>query len=129
VSDNLYYAFASSRVGVRRRNKMQATNEKSFSTASQSNTKNLVETLPTREGWSSPLVLYNNCWIRSSMLPSAISLTLVAPMLSWRHIQSAVPPGCRPLHSPSPTVQHTHFRTIHCTRRTRRSLYDLSESR
>jgi hypothetical protein len=50
---------------------MQATN---VATASQSNTKNLVETLPTREGWSSPLVLYKNCWIRSSMLPSAMSV-------------------------------------------------------
>jgi hypothetical protein len=71
----LYNAFTSGRVGVHRRNKMQATNEKSFSTASQSNdTNNLVEALPTREGWSSPLVLYKNCWIRSSMLPSAMSV-------------------------------------------------------
>ncbi|VAH53766.1 unnamed protein product [Triticum turgidum subsp. durum] len=28
----------------------------------------LVATFPTREGWSTPLTLYNNCWLRSHML-------------------------------------------------------------
>ncbi|XP_062196960.1 cytosolic sulfotransferase 17-like [Phragmites australis] len=53
--------------------KMHPGNEKSSSTSpsvpisSQSYTENLVEILPTREGWSSPLILYKNFWIRSSM--------------------------------------------------------------
>ncbi|VAH53768.1 unnamed protein product [Triticum turgidum subsp. durum] len=34
----------------------------------ESNTEALIATLPTREGWSTPLTLYNNCWLRSHML-------------------------------------------------------------
>ncbi|KAF0909889.1 hypothetical protein E2562_000199 [Oryza meyeriana var. granulata] len=30
--------------------------------------ENPIATLPTREGWSTPLILYNNCWLRSHML-------------------------------------------------------------
>ncbi|XP_062198150.1 cytosolic sulfotransferase 18-like [Phragmites australis] len=54
--------------------KMQHGNEKSCPTSppvprsSQSYTEDLVETLPTREGWSTPLILYKNCWLRSHML-------------------------------------------------------------
>uniref|UniRef100_A0A0E0LYX3 Sulfotransferase n=1 Tax=Oryza punctata TaxID=4537 RepID=A0A0E0LYX3_ORYPU len=29
---------------------------------------NPIAILPTREGWSTPLTLYNNCWLRSHML-------------------------------------------------------------
>lgn len=29
---------------------------------------NPMATLPTREGWSTPLTLYNNCWLRSHMV-------------------------------------------------------------
>ncbi|VAH38399.1 unnamed protein product [Triticum turgidum subsp. durum] len=31
-------------------------------------TEALVATLPTREGWSTPLTLYNKCWLRSHMV-------------------------------------------------------------
>ena len=34
----------------------------------ESNTEALIATLPTREGWSTPLTLYNKCWLRSHML-------------------------------------------------------------
>uniref|UniRef100_A0A0D9XBP5 Sulfotransferase n=1 Tax=Leersia perrieri TaxID=77586 RepID=A0A0D9XBP5_9ORYZ len=31
-----------------------------------------IATLPTREGWSTPLTLYNNFWLRSHLLPKCI---------------------------------------------------------
>jgi len=36
--------------------------------ASSQPDEDLVATLPTREGWSTPLTLYDNCWLRSHMV-------------------------------------------------------------
>ncbi|XP_037415702.1 cytosolic sulfotransferase 17-like [Triticum dicoccoides] len=41
---------------------------------SKSHTENLVETLPTREGWATPLVLYSNCWIRANSLKDSMAV-------------------------------------------------------
>ncbi|VAI79183.1 unnamed protein product [Triticum turgidum subsp. durum] len=42
--------------------------------SSKTHTENLIATLPTREGWSTPLLLYNNCWIRPHCLNDAMAV-------------------------------------------------------
>uniref|UniRef100_A0A453SQV9 Sulfotransferase n=1 Tax=Aegilops tauschii subsp. strangulata TaxID=200361 RepID=A0A453SQV9_AEGTS len=40
----------------------------------KTHTENLLATLPKREGWSTPLLLYNNCWIRPHCLKDAMAV-------------------------------------------------------
>ncbi|EMS56198.1 Sulfotransferase 17 [Triticum urartu] len=42
--------------------------ESEIKESSTNESEALIATLPTREGWSTPLTLYNNCWLRSHML-------------------------------------------------------------
>uniref|UniRef100_A0A8I7BJT1 Sulfotransferase n=1 Tax=Hordeum vulgare subsp. vulgare TaxID=112509 RepID=A0A8I7BJT1_HORVV len=42
--------------------------------STNTHTENIVATLPSREGWSTPLVLYNNCWIRPHSLKDAMAV-------------------------------------------------------
>ena len=42
--------------------------ESNTNSPSESYPETLIATLPTREGWSTPLIFYKNFWLRSSML-------------------------------------------------------------